>query len=63
MIADPENRKFFETNRFFFSFLRRFTRKSKNYQHTTVPDDGARGTRLSIRERRDTEKTLGKKTP
>ena len=61
MIADPENRKILKTNRFFFSFLRRFTRKSKNSQHTTVPDGGARGTRLSLHQRRDTEKTLEKK--
>ena len=60
MIADPENRKIFKTNRFFFSFLRRFTRKSKNYQHTTVPDGGARGIRLALRRRRDIEKTVEK---
>ena len=63
MIADPENRKILKTNRFFFSFLRRFTQKSKNSQHTTVPDGGARGTRLALPGRRDIEKTLGKKTP
>ena len=59
-MADPENLKIFKTNRFFFSFLRRFTRKSKNYQHTTVPDGGARGTRLALRGRRDIEKNCPK---
>ena len=63
MIADPENRKFLKANRFFFSFLRRFTGKSKNYQYTTVPNGGSRGTHLSLRERLDTEKNVGKKTP
>ena len=63
MIADPENPKIFKTDRFFFSFLRRFSQKSKNSQHSSVPDGGARGTRLSLREWRDTEITLGKKTP
>ena len=60
MIADPENLKIFKTNRFFFSFLRRFLQKSKNSQHSSVPDGGARGTRLALRRRRDIEKTVEK---
>ena len=63
MIADPENPKIFKTDRFFFSFLRRFLQKSKNSQHSSVPDGGARGTRLALRRRRDIEKTVEKKTP
>ena len=61
MIADPENPKILKNDRFFFAFLRGFTQKSKNSQHTTVPNGGARATRLSLRRSRDTEKTLEKK--
>ena len=57
MIADPENRKFLKRIDF-FSFLRRFTRKSKNYQYTTVPNGGSRGTHLPLRGRLDTEKNV-----
>ena len=60
MIADLENLKIFKTNRFFFSFLRRFLQKSKNSQHSSVPDGGGRGTRLALRRRRDIEKTVEK---
>ena len=62
MIADPENLKILKINRFFFSFLRRFLQKSKNSQHSSVPDGGARGTRLAPHGRRDIEKT-GEKKP
>ena len=60
-LADPANLKILKTNRFFFSFLRRFLQKSKNSQHSSVPDGCARGTRLALRRRRDIEKTVEKK--
>ena len=60
-LADPENRKFLKTNRFFFSFLRRFTQKSKNFHTITVPNGDSRGTHLSLRGRLDIRKNVEKK--
>ena len=40
--------------------MRRFLQKSKNSQHSSVPDGGPRGTRLALRRRRDIEKTVEK---
>ena len=61
ILADPENRKIPKLNRFFFKFFRRFLRKSKNSQHSSVPGGGARGTRLALRRWRDIEITVEKK--
>ena len=57
-LGNPENRKI---KSFFFSFSRHFLHKSKNYQHTTVPNGGPRGTHSSPRDPLTTGNNVRKK--